>query len=35
LAEGSRHVTIPDVGHFLHLELPALVNQHILNRITP
>jgi pimeloyl-ACP methyl ester carboxylesterase len=34
LAPSSRMVVIDDAGHFLHLEKPAEVNEHILAWVT-
>lgn len=34
LAPASRMVTIDDAGHFLHLEKPAEVNEHVLSWLT-
>ncbi|CAM2979151.1 alpha/beta hydrolase [Skermania piniformis] len=31
LPAGSRHLVLPALGHFLHLEDPALVNRHIVD----
>jgi pimeloyl-ACP methyl ester carboxylesterase len=33
LAPGSRMIVIEEAGHFLHLEQPALLNEHILSWI--
>jgi len=34
LAPGSRVVSVPDAGHFLHLEKPGEVNRQILAWVT-